>query len=122
MSFVDAIQSGLSQYAVFRGRASRPQFWWFMLFCVLAVSLAEAIVGEGFSGLVTLALVLPTLAVTARRLHDIGRSGWWQLMVWLPVVGIFIVLYWYVQPSQVGVNRFGPDPRDRQLMPEDAAV
>ncbi len=119
MSFVDAIQSGLRQYAVFRGRASRPQFWWFMLFCVLAVSLAEAIVGEGFSGLVTLALVLPTLAVTARRLHDIGRSGWWQLVVWVPVVGVFVALYWYVQPSEAMDNTWGPVPRRTQDVPQD---
>ena len=119
MSFVDAIQSGLSHYAVFRGRASRPQFWWFMLFCVLAVSLAEAIVGEGFSGLVTLALVLPTLAVTARRLHDIGRSGWWQLVVWVPVVGVFVALYWYVQPSEAMDNKWGPVPRRKQDVPQD---
>ena len=121
MSFVDAIQSGLTQYAVFRGRSSRSQFWWFMLFCVLAVSLAEALVGEGFSGLVTLALVLPTLAVTARRLHDIGRSGWWQLVVWIPVVGLFIALYWYVQPSEAMDNKWGAPPQRKQALPEDAA-
>ena len=120
MNFVDAIQSGLSQYAVFRGRASRPQFWWFMLFCVLAVGLAEAIVGEGFSGLVTLALVLPTLAVTARRLHDIGRSGWWQLVVWIPVIGVFVVLYWYVQPSEAMDNRWGNRPQPKREFPWEA--
>ena len=75
---------------------------------VLAVSLAEALVGEGFSGLVTLALVLPNLAVTARRLHDIGRSGWWQLVVWIPVAGVFVALYWYVQPSEPIDNKWGP--------------
>ena len=120
MSFVDAIQSALSQYAVFRGRASRSQFWWFMLFCVLAVTLAEAIVGEGFSGLVTLALVLPTLALTARRLHDIGRSGWWQLIVWVPVVGVFVSLYWYVQPSEPMKNKWGPAVGTPQEFPFDS--
>ncbi len=120
MSFVDAIQSALTQYAVFRGRASRSQFWWFMLFCVLAVTLAEAIVGEGFSGLVTLALILPALGVTTRRLHDIGRSGWWQLIVWVPVVGIFVALYWYVQPSEPMENKWGLAPGRAQEFPFDS--
>ena len=65
----------------------------------------------GGLGLVTLALILPTLGVTARRLHDIGRSGWWQLIVWVPVVGVFVALYWYVQPSEPIENKWGaPQP------------
>lgn len=112
MSFFDAIKSGLTQYATFRGRSTRPEFWWFMLFCALAASLSEWLVGEGFSGLVTLALLVPALAVAARRLHDIGRSGWWQLIVWVPVVGILVALYWYVQPSRQFANKYDPVPDD----------
>ncbi len=108
MSIVQSVKHCLSHYATFRGRARRPEFWWFMLFCVLAIGLAEGLVGEGFSGLVTLALLLPTFAVSARRLHDIGRSGWWQLVSLVPLVGVLVVLYWYVQPSDAYENQFGP--------------
>ena len=108
MSFVSAIKTCLTHYATFQGRARRPEFWWFMLFCVLAISLAEALVGEGFSGLVTLLLLVPTFAVSARRLHDIGRSGWWQLVSLAPLVGVLVVLYWYVQPSDAYENKYGP--------------
>ena len=121
MNIVESTKSCLRQYAVFAGRATRPEFWWFMLACVLAISLAEWLVGEGFSGLVTLAVLLPALAVTARRLHDIGRSGWWMLIAWVPVVGIFIALYWYVQPSEPFENKYGPNPRELQPQGGDTA-
>lgn len=107
MSFVTAIKTCLGRYATFRGRARRSEFWWFMLFCALSISLAEALVGDEFSGLVTLALLVPTFAVSSRRLHDIDRSGWWQLVSLVPLVGVLVVLYWYVQPSEPYGNRFG---------------
>ncbi len=106
MQFVDSVKTCFSKYATFRGRAKRPEFWWFMLFCMLAISLAEGFVGEGFSGLVTLAVLVPTFAVSARRLHDIGRSGWWQLVGLAPLVGVLVVLYWYVQPSEPYQNKY----------------
>jgi uncharacterized membrane protein YhaH (DUF805 family) len=61
---------------------------------------------EILTGLVGLALLLPSLAVTVRRLHDIGRSGWWIFIAIIPVIGALVLLYWYVQPSQTGPNRF----------------
>jgi len=88
MSFTESIRSGLGQYATFSGRASRSEFWWFTLFMVLASIVAE-IVDRGLLGFdgdftpvgyaVSLGLLLPSLAVTVRRLHDIGRTGWWLL-------------------------------------------
>ncbi len=108
MSIVQAVKYCFSNYVTFRGRARRPQFWWFMLFCVLSIGLAEWLVGEDFSGLVTLLLLPPTFAVSARRLHDIGRSGWWQLVSLVPLVGVLVVLYWYVQPSDPHENDYGP--------------
>ena len=106
MKFVDAIKTCLSKYATFEGRAGRPEFWWFMLFCMLAISLAEGFVGEGFSGLVTLAVLVPTFAVSARRLHDIGRTGWWQLLL-LSGIGFLVLLYWWVQPGEGAGNIYG---------------
>ncbi|MEJ7928802.1 DUF805 domain-containing protein [Ramlibacter sp. AN1015] len=106
MQFFDAVRTCLRNYATFRGRAGRPEFWWFMLFATLA-SMVAAVFGERINLVVTVLLLLPAIAVTARRLHDIDRSGWWQLVGMVPLVGWIVVLYWYVQPSQPGPNRFG---------------
>jgi len=76
MSFVDAIKSGFRNYAKFRGRAGRSEYWWFFLFTVLAQTVASSI-SDDFGNLVGLAVFLPGLAVQVRRLHDTGRSGWW---------------------------------------------
>jgi len=76
MSFVDAIKSGFRNYARFRGRAGRSEYWWFFLFTVLAQTVASSI-SDDFGNLVGLAVFLPGLAVHVRRLHDTGRSGWW---------------------------------------------
>ena len=82
MSFTEAIKTGLQKYADFSGRASRSEYWWFFLFTIIARVLAGLIPGVGF--IVGLALLLPTLAATARRLHDTNRTGWW---LWLLVGG-----------------------------------
>ena len=76
MSFVDAIKSGFRNYAKFRGRAGRSEYWWFFLFTVLAQTVASSI-SDDFGNLVGLAVFLPGLAVHVRRMHDMGRSGWW---------------------------------------------
>ena len=97
MNFGQAISSCLSKYATFSGRASRPEFWWFFLFQIL-ISLAASMLGEAINGLVALGLLLPALAVGTRRLHDIGKSGWWQLLT-LTVIGLLLLIYWWVQPA-----------------------
>ncbi|NDE52489.1 MAG: DUF805 domain-containing protein [Actinobacteria bacterium] len=76
MSFVDAIKSCFRNYAKFRGRAGRSEYWWFFLFTVLAQTVASSI-SDDFGNLVGLAVFLPGLAVHVRRMHDTGRSGWW---------------------------------------------
>ncbi|MBV7453156.1 DUF805 domain-containing protein [Acidovorax sp. sif1233] len=98
MDFVSAVKSCLTQYAGFSGRAVRSEFWWFFLFQV-AVMVVASFLGDVISGIVSLALVLPGLAVGARRLHDIGRSGWWQLLT-LTGIGVLVLIYWWVQPSE----------------------
>lgn len=97
MNFGQAIATCLSKYAEFSGRASRPEFWWFFLFQIL-VSVAASMVSELFNGLMVLGLLLPALAVGTRRLHDIGKSGWWQLIM-LTGIGYFLLIYWWVQPA-----------------------
>ena len=97
MNFGQAISSCLSQYATFSGRASRSEFWWFFLFQVL-VQIAAATLGNTVAALISLVLLLPALAVGARRLHDIGRSGWWQFLT-LTGIGVLVLIYWWVQPT-----------------------
>ena len=97
MNFGQAISTCFSKYATFSGRASRPEFWWFFLFQIL-VSIAASMLGDVVAGLVSLAMLLPALAVGARRLHDIGKSGWWQLIM-LTVIGLLLLIYWWAQPA-----------------------
>jgi uncharacterized membrane protein YhaH (DUF805 family) len=97
MTFGQAILSCLRNYATFSGRASRSELWWFFLFQILA-SLAASMVSQTLGSLVNLALFLPALAVGARRLHDIGKSGWWLLLM-LTGIGLLVLIYWWVQPS-----------------------
>jgi uncharacterized membrane protein YhaH (DUF805 family) len=106
MTFGEAIKTCISKYATFEGRASRPEFWWFILFTVLL----QAVLGmfsQLAAGLAALAMLLPTLAAGARRLHDIGKTGWWQLIGLLPLIGALVLLYWFVQPTADGANEHG---------------
>ncbi|WP_026437950.1 DUF805 domain-containing protein [Acidovorax sp. JHL-9] len=105
MDFVQAIQSCLGQYATFSGRASRSEYWWFFLFQVI-VMIVASLLGDMVYALASLALLLPALAVGTRRLHDIGRTGWWQLLL-LSGIGFLVLLYWWVQPGEASSNTYG---------------
>lgn len=105
MDFVQAVKSCLGQYASFSGRATRPEFWWFFLFQIL-VLIVTGMLGDTVYAIVALLLLLPALAVGTRRLHDVGRSGWWQLLT-LTGIGYLVLLYWWVQPSQTQANGYG---------------
>ncbi len=130
MSFADAVSSVLRQYAVFRGRARRAEYWWFVLFTVL-VSLVAGIIdgmlgtmaqsGVGFVGTIaSLALLLPSLAVTVRRLHDTDRSGWWVLAFLIPIAGFVLWLVFMLSDSSPHANRFGPSPKQVHVAPGPA--
>jgi uncharacterized membrane protein YhaH (DUF805 family) len=109
MNFVDAVKTCLMKYVGFEGRARRSEYWWWVLFLVV-VSVVLAAVGAHMLGNVfSLATLLPSLAVGARRLHDIGKSGWWQLLALIPLIGWLVLIYWAVQPSD-GDNDHGPAP------------
>lgn len=105
MTFGESIKVCFSKYADFTGRAVRSEFWWWTLFTFL-VSLATGYVSEMASGLFSLATILPSLAVGARRLHDTDRSGWWQLLWFIPVIGWIILLVWLIQEGKES-SRFG---------------
>ncbi|MCE2744897.1 MAG: DUF805 domain-containing protein [Burkholderiales bacterium] len=98
MTFIESIETCFKKYAEFNGRATRSEFWWWVLFAVLITTAAQ-VLGEIPGTIVSLAILLPYIAVTARRLHDIGKSGWWQLVGIIPLIGWLIVIYWCAQNS-----------------------
>ncbi len=105
MTFTDSIQSCFKKYAEFNGRASRSEYWWWALF-VLVTNIGARMIGDIPGAVVALGTLLPYLAVTSRRLHDIDRSGWWQLVSLIPLIGWAVVIYWYVQDS-TAENKYG---------------
>jgi uncharacterized membrane protein YhaH (DUF805 family) len=104
MNFGQAISTCLSKYATFSGRAARSEFLWFSLFALLVSTVAAAI-NDKLYGLIALGLLLPTIAVSTRRLHDIGKSGWWQLLTFTGI-GYFVLIYWWVQPTADNVGNY----------------
>lgn len=116
MSFTDAVKSVFSQYVGFKGRARRSEYWWFVLFNVIVavvISLIARLTGfTALSGIYSLAVLLPGLAVAVRRLHDIGKSGWFYLFAFIPVVGAIILLVWFCKDSEPGANAYGPNPKE----------
>lgn len=105
MGFVDAVRTGFGKYATFSGRAMRSEYWWWALFVFLG-NLATAMVHEGLSGVFAIAVLLPYIAVAARRLHDIGKSGWWQLVGLIPLIGWIIMIVWCAREGG-GDNEYG---------------
>ena len=109
MDFKQAVITCLrDKYVDFNGRASRSEFWWFFLFQVIVTVILSAI-HERLGNVASLALLLPGLGVGTRRLHDIGKSGWFQLLWFVPFIGWLVLLYWFVQPSGEA-NTYGAAP------------
>jgi uncharacterized membrane protein YhaH (DUF805 family) len=124
MGFTDAIKTGFQKYIGFSGRAARSEYWYWTLFiyllCLVAVLMDLTVFSFNTTGvpimivLAILATLLPSLAVSARRLHDIDRSGWWALLL-LTLVGYIVLLVWGFMRGTVGANRFGPDPLEGKV-------
>ena len=116
MTFGKSIATCMAKYAVFSGRASRSEYWWFYLFTIL-MSWGASVVGavtvpypesaEMFSIIASLVFFLPLLAAATRRLHDTGRSGWWQLLC-LTVIGVILVIVWLAMDTEKSDNKYGP--------------
>jgi uncharacterized membrane protein YhaH (DUF805 family) len=111
MNFPDAVKSGFENYVNFEDRASRSEFWWWTLFYIITYVAAIAIditLSLGFlSVLISLTFLAPSLAVGARRLHDINKSGWWQLIYFIPLLGMIVMLIFLVKKGNPEENRFG---------------
>ncbi|GAC1476852.1 MAG: DUF805 domain-containing protein [Gemmatimonadaceae bacterium] len=119
--FLERYIEVLEKYAQFDGRAQREEYWMFTLVNIL-VSFAIGLVGlvglvKGPYGINVLAviysvaLIIPSLAVTIRRLHDTGRTGWWLLVGCVPIIGAIVLIVFAVQDSQPGTNEYGPNPK-----------
>jgi len=116
MDMQKSIKTCFSKYANFNGRASRSEYWWFQLFYLIVAFVAvifDAMYIDNSQTMgplelvTTLALLLPALAVTARRLHDVGRSGWWML-IFITVIGMIPLLIWYISVGTKSKNKYGP--------------
>lgn len=118
MGFGEAVQSVFSKYATFSGRARRSEYWYFVLLQVIVTavlnglySATESVAFSAILVLFDLALLVPSLAVCWRRLHDIGKSGGYYFFVLIPLVGWILLLVWMCQDSQPGANQYGPNPK-----------
>lgn len=125
MTFGQSISACFKKYCCFTGRASRSEYWWWVLFTAIlgflfaipyGITAAKAVT-EGtepglpvISYILYLVLLLPSLGVLFRRLHDTGRSGWWWLISFIPVVGTIVILVFTLQPSQPFENQYGYMP------------
>ncbi len=106
----------LKKYAEFNGRAQRAEYWYFALFNVLisiALTLPETLINntQFLANIYSLAVLVPGIAVTVRRLHDINKSGWYLLVALIPCVGAIILLIWTIQDSDPGPNEYGENPK-----------
>jgi len=124
MAIKEAISYCFRNYVGFKGRAARSEYWYWTLFVYLLLIVAwlidMTVFGFNTTGvnpmtvLASLATLLPTLAVSARRLHDIDRSGWLALLIFT-VIGYIVLIYWACMRGTVGANRFGPDPLEGKV-------
>ncbi len=102
MTFQESIKTCFNKYADFSGRATRSEFWWFVLF-ILLVSMALSILSQVLTLLFSLAILLPSISVSTRRLHDTRRSGWWQLIGLVPIVGMIVLIVFMAQEGKDAV-------------------
>ena len=125
-NMMSAVKHVFSNFATFSGRARRSEYWYFVLFSMIVSAVlgifskqtpteiagqTVMITQNKLLSLYNLIVFLPSLAVVVRRLHDVGKSGWNYLWIFLPIVGWIMILVWLCREGQHGDNRFGPDPK-----------
>ena len=112
MNFFEAVKSAFSKYGVIAGRSLRSEYWYFQLFIfigALVSAVPDIQIGGPVYVIFVLAVLVPNITVTVRRLHDVDRSGWWMLIP-MTIIGIIPYLYWVCKKGDEGENRFGPYP------------
>lgn len=110
---IDAVALAFANFANFSDRASRSEFWFFQLFVVvgiIALSFVDGATGTPVSMLFSLAVVIPSISVTVRRLHDTGRSGWWYFISFIPLIGIIWLIVLLASSGDANANEYGPAP------------
>lgn len=106
MDFSQAVQTCFQKYTDFDGRASRAEYWWFVLFAI-GVGVLLHFVSHLLAALFHLGMLIPLFSAAARRLHDTGRSGWWQLISLVPVVGLIVLIVFLAQEGEKAANAYG---------------
>jgi uncharacterized membrane protein YhaH (DUF805 family) len=117
----------IRKYAVFTGRSRRSEYWYFVLFnalIIIALTVVDVAMGlysiKGdvglLSGIYSLAIFIPSFAVTVRRLHDTDRSGWWVLLALIPIVGVIVLIVFFATDGTPGSNRFGENPKQAEAV------
>jgi uncharacterized membrane protein YhaH (DUF805 family) len=106
MNFLKSIETCFYKYIEFNGRASRSEFWWFYLFVIICWIIGFAL-GPIIEVIIILGLLIPYIAVQARRLHDIGKSGWLQLISFIPLIGAIILIVWSATEGTKKKNKYG---------------
>ncbi|OCG31250.1 hypothetical protein A9G28_11365 [Gilliamella sp. Fer1-1] len=120
--FIDGITKN---YANFNGRARRKEYWMYVLFSSILTVIAiiiDKMIGSPLMVILTLALFLPNLAVTVRRLHDTSKSGWWVLLQFIPFIGAIIIIVFCVQDSTPGSNQYGENPKGLQFITNNLII
>jgi len=123
--FINTIKN---KYADFNGRATRSEYWYFVLFYFIISFIARIIdiylinpqlnltpkaemQGSVLTSIFALAMLLPQITLAIRRLHDTGRSGWWYLLIFIPILGWLVLIYFFIIDSEAGTNAYGPNPK-----------
>ena len=124
MGMTDAVKLFFMRYTDFQGRSSRAEYWWAYLGLILIIIVPYILVGifasmgitaiAGLIGLLLLifylAIIIPSIAIVVRRLHDLDKSGWWYFIALVPLIGGLLLLWWFCQPGTKGPNTYGDDP------------
>ncbi|NBE07655.1 DUF805 domain-containing protein [Paragemmobacter ruber] len=110
MNMIEAVKAVFSKYATFEGRARRSEYWWFFLFSMIIALILNVISPGLLGGIWALVTLLPSIAVGARRLHDIDRTGWWLLIGFIPLIGLIVLIVFFIKRGDTLPNRFGLPP------------
>ena len=109
VKFMDAVKLYFTRYADFKGRSRRSEYWWACLAMAIISGIISAIIPD-LAGIWSLATLIPGIAICVRRLHDIGKSGWYYLIGLIPLVGGIILIVWFCKDSTPD-NQWGPNPK-----------